>query len=49
MGGGGETEREHHLVRRFPGFARSSFWQESYEMKMNEAEDTKKERRNRKL
>jgi hypothetical protein len=22
--GGGETE--HHFVRRFPGFARSSFW-----------------------
>ena len=39
-GRGGETE--HHCVRRFRGLARSSFWYEYYEMKINEAEDMKK-------
>ena len=46
LGGGG---REHHFVRRFPGFACSSFWLQQYKMKTNKAEDMKKEKKALKL
>jgi hypothetical protein len=39
---------KYHSLRRFPAFARSSFWCEYFKMKINKAEDMKKDRKKRK-